>query len=104
MSENQGPGQPGSGEVPPGLRFEAASIPALLIRLLATSASAEVLQRLRTFRQDTKVVRQKLAEAVVEIGAATEEQASGAGIITLLGAILDHWQALAQGKNGKARG
>lgn len=78
-----------------GSGFDAQNIPSLLLKLLTASATVETLGKLRTFRSDVGVVRKHLADAAVEVGALDAPAANGAGIVTLLGAIIDHWKDLA---------
>ena len=80
---------------PPSVGFDAQNIPGLLLRLLTASATVETLGKLRVFKDDVKTVRTHLAAAAVEIGALDEQAAKEAGIITLLGAIIDPWSKLA---------
>lgn len=77
--------------------FDIQNLPGLLMRLLTASATIETLNKLKTVRDDVKIVRQHLSQAAVEIGAMDAPAARSAGIITLLGAIIDKWSRVAEG-------
>lgn len=97
-------------EIPGGMKFSAqsvlgtADIPALLLRIALTNLNADTLARIKTFRADVKIVRSKLAEAVVEIGAATPGEVREAGVLPLLSAILKHWLEMSESPNAEDRG